>query len=221
VVQPSVKEQIVLAAERLFAEHGLDGVSLRQISTAAGNGNNTAVQYHFGTKEGLIQAIFEYRLPGLNERRRTLVARHRPDDLRTWVECHVLPVLDQGEQADSHYLSFVAMLRQHGRRDVFDRLPAELREPTRVFIDRVGALLPHVPEPLRRHRIAQALAFSVHAAAEREQARTHGGPVLPFAVHVGDLLDGVVGFLRAPVSEATRSALATADPTGVALPLHF
>lgn len=220
MVRSSVQEQIVLAAERLFAEHGLDGVSLRQISAAAGSGNNTAVQYHFGTKDRLIQAIFEYRLPGLNERRTVLAARRRPDDLRSWVECHVLPILEQGEQAGSHYLSFVAMLQQHSRRDVFDALAAELRAPIEVFFVRVGTLLPHVPEPLRRHRIAHALAFSVHAAAERERARTRGGQVLPFAVHVGDLLDGVVGFLEAPVSAATRSALAEAGPREFALPVQ-
>jgi AcrR family transcriptional regulator len=220
VVPPSVKQQIVLAAERLFAEHGLEGVSLRQISAAAGNGNNTAVQYHFGTKERLVQEIFECRLPGLNERRRLLVARRRPDGLRAWVECHVLPVLEQGEQEGSHYLSFVAMLQQHGRRDLFERLPAELARPTTDFVERIGSLLPHVPEPLRGHRIAQALAFGVHAAAQRERTRAGGGPVLPFAVHVGDLLDALVGFLQAPVSAATSSVLGESDPSEPVLPLH-
>ncbi|MFF5147578.1 TetR/AcrR family transcriptional regulator [Streptomyces sp. NPDC013157] len=228
MVQPSVKEQIVLAAERLFAEHGLDGVSLRQISAAAGNGNNTAVQYHFGTKEHLVQEIFEYRLPELNERRRLLVARRRPDDLRTWVECHLLPVLEQGEQEGSHYLSFVAMLQQHGRRDVFERLSAELGKPTNDFVERIGTLLPHLPEPLRGHRISQALAFGVHAASERERTRARGGHVLSFAVHVGDLLDGLVGFLQAPVSSTTSSVIGeteTGTGTGAgasepALPLH-
>ncbi|MGW1711909.1 TetR/AcrR family transcriptional regulator [Streptomyces sp. NPDC002156] len=220
VVRPSVKEQIVLAAERLFAEYGLDGVSLRQISAAAGNGNNTAVQYHFGSKERLVQEIFEYRLPGLNERRRLLVARRRPGDLRSWVECHILPVLELGEQEGSHYLSFVAMLQQHGRGDVFARLPAELSRPTREFVERVGGLLGHIPEPLRGHRIAQALAFGVHAASERERTRAHDGHVLPFAVHVGDLLDGLVGFLQAPVSPATSTALVETDPQEPALPLH-
>jgi AcrR family transcriptional regulator len=59
VIAPSTKEQIVLAAEGLFAERGIEGVSLRQIGAAAGNGNNSAVQYHFGTKERLVQAVFE------------------------------------------------------------------------------------------------------------------------------------------------------------------
>ena len=50
--------RLVLAAERLFALHGIDGVSLRQIASEAGSANNSAVHYHFGSKEGLIGAIF-------------------------------------------------------------------------------------------------------------------------------------------------------------------
>ena len=87
----SVREQIVRTAERLFAERGVDGVSLRQVSVEVGNGNNSAVQYHFGSKERLVQAIFEYRVPYLHERRRTLIALLRPADLRSWVECYLLP----------------------------------------------------------------------------------------------------------------------------------
>ncbi|MGW0949173.1 TetR/AcrR family transcriptional regulator [Streptomyces sp. NPDC002623] len=207
MVAPSVKMQIVLAAERLFAERGLDGASLRQISAAAGNGNNTAVQYHFGSKENLVQAIFEYRLVDLNERRNALVAERGPDDVRSWVECHLVPVLEQGEREGSHYLSFVAKLQQHGRRDVFGRLSTELQAPTRRFHEQVRALLPHIPEPLRGHRIDRVTAFSVHAGAEREQRRARAEHVLPFAVHLGDLLDGLVGFLQAPVSGATLSVL--------------
>src|SRR4030081_3050863 len=115
VVAPSTQEQIVLAAERLFARHGIEGVSLRQIGAAAGNGNNSAVQYHFGSKDQLIQAIFAARLPRLHERRKLLIAERRPNDLRSWVECQLRAVMEQSEQPGSHYVSFVAMLRQCGR----------------------------------------------------------------------------------------------------------
>jgi AcrR family transcriptional regulator len=218
-IPPSTKEQIVLAAERLFAAHGLDGVSLRQIGAAAGNANNSAVQYHFGSKDQLVQAIFEFRLPSLHERRSLLAEVRRPSDLRSWVECYVLPILEQGEQPGSHYLGFVAMLQQSGHREVFDRLADEYVGWTHTFRDQVRALLAHVPEPLRTHRIAQALAFSVHATADRERARAKGHDVLPFAVHVSDLFDGLVGFLEAPVSPAALAALDDTDPDRLAWPV--
>jgi AcrR family transcriptional regulator len=218
-IPPSTKEQIVLAAERLFAAHGLDGVSLRQIGAAAGNANNSAVQYHFGSKDQLALAIIEHRLPHVHERRRVLVAARRPGDLRSWVECYVLPIVEQGEQEGSHYLSFVAALQQSGHRAVFDQIPGEFQDATRTFRERVAALLPHIREPLRTHRIAQAMTFSVHATADRERARAHGYDVLPFAVHVTDLLDGLVGFLDAPVSPAALAALDETDPARLTWPV--
>ncbi|MCK9930708.1 TetR/AcrR family transcriptional regulator [Frankia sp. Mgl5] len=216
-ISPSTKEQIVRAAEQLFAERGIEGVSLRQIGAAAGNGNNSAVQYHFGSKDQLIRAIFEYRLPSLHERRRILIARLHPNDLRSWVECYVLPILEQGEQKESNYLSFVAMLQPYGRRQFFATLAEEFQQATQAFHEQVRSLLPHIPEPLRTHRIAQALAFSVHAAADRERAQAGGRRVLPFAVHVSDLLDGLVGFLEAPVSPHALAALEGADPDDLPL----
>jgi len=221
VVAPSTKEQIARAAERLFAEHGIEGVSLRQIGAAAGNGNNSAVQYHFGSKDQLIQAIFEHRLPRLHERRTLLIAERRPDDLRGWVECQLRAVLEQSELDGSYYMSFVAMLHQHGRRDLFERLPAPFRQAANDFHDRLRALVAHIPEPLRSHRIATAMALIVHAGADRERTRAGGHNVLPFVVEVADLLDGMVGFLQAPVSPAALAAVDGADPATVTWPLFL
>ena len=74
--------RIVVAAERLFALHGIDGVSLRQIAVEAGSSNNSAVHYHFTSKEGLIRAIFQHRLPQIISERRMLGTHCDPDDLR-------------------------------------------------------------------------------------------------------------------------------------------
>jgi len=71
----STKEALVIAAERLFARHGIDGVSIRQILQEAGVANNSAVQYHFESKAGLVRAIVDHRAPYLDERRRLLWAQ--------------------------------------------------------------------------------------------------------------------------------------------------
>ncbi len=104
--------RIVEVAERLFALHGIDGVSLRQIAAAAGTANNSAVNYHFGSKEGLIAAIFQYRLPQLTSERKMLAARCDPDDLRSRFEAYYLPVLHIAEATDNHYVSFVEQLQR-------------------------------------------------------------------------------------------------------------
>jgi AcrR family transcriptional regulator len=206
----STKEQIVLAAERLFAERGYDGVSLREIGLAAGSSNNSAVQYHFGSKEQLVLAIFEHRLGYIDERRELLIAQVQPRDLRSWVECYVLPLLEQGEMEGSHYMSFIASVEQRSK--VFEQLPERFWSRTEEFRREVGALMSDVPEPLRSHRILQVVLLSVHAASFRERAKADGLEVLPFSIHVADLLDAWAGFLAAPVSEAARESIGALPP---------
>jgi AcrR family transcriptional regulator len=204
-IRPSTKEQILLAAEQLFAERGYEGVSLREIGMAAGSSNNSAVQYHFGTKEQLVTAIFEHRLSYIDERRALLLAQLQPRDLRGRVECYVLPLLEQGEIAGSHYMSFIAAVEHQTK--LFEHLPDQFWSRTEEFRREVGALMPDVPEPLRSHRILQVVLLSVHAASFRERAKANGLEVLPFAIHVADLLDAWVGFLAAPVSAAARASI--------------
>jgi AcrR family transcriptional regulator len=205
------QENLILTAERLFAEHGLDGVALRQISAAAGNGNNSAVHYHFGSKESLVQAIFEYRLPALNERRQELLDERDPDDLRGWVECFILPIMELAERRDSHYVTFVVQLRASSLEYPFDRMPKPFVSFTNHFFDQFRAQLPQLPEPLRSARIGHALTSCLHASADRERGRARKAPRLPFLVHSSDLVDGLVGFLDAPVSNEALTALEAAE----------
>jgi AcrR family transcriptional regulator len=51
------REMLLVTAMRLFAEHGLDRISLKTISDAVGNRNKSAVGYHFENKQGLIHAV--------------------------------------------------------------------------------------------------------------------------------------------------------------------
>jgi AcrR family transcriptional regulator len=68
------KTRILDAAELLFMEHGFEATSLRQLTTAAGV-NLAAVNYHFGTKEELFQAVLTRRLDPMNQERIELLAR--------------------------------------------------------------------------------------------------------------------------------------------------
>jgi AcrR family transcriptional regulator len=64
----STKQRILDSAEALFARHGFAGASLRQV-TASANVNLAAVNYHFGSKENLINEVFRRRLDELNAQR--------------------------------------------------------------------------------------------------------------------------------------------------------
>lgn len=72
------RERILDAAERLFMAYGYDGTSMRQITGEAGV-NLAAVNYHFGSKEALIQEVFRHRLDWLNEERMRVLDRHEAE----------------------------------------------------------------------------------------------------------------------------------------------
>jgi AcrR family transcriptional regulator len=65
---PDTRARLLDVAEELFAEHGLERVSVRDITEAAG-ANLGAINYHFGTREGLIEAVFERRISPVNKAR--------------------------------------------------------------------------------------------------------------------------------------------------------
>jgi AcrR family transcriptional regulator len=218
-VGPSAKQQLVLTAERLFAQYGLDGVPLRQIGAEAGMANKSAVQYHFGSKEKLIAAILLNRLEQLLRRRQLLQARIPCDDLRRVVEAHQLPLLELAEDENCYYLPFLEqLLRRHGSPvNPLEQLPAVHGAAHQAYVDRVGRLIAHVPQPLRDHRIYEVSAMCVHACADRHRARVNGSVALPYAVHVSALLDGVVALLAAPPSAETLAALTGSAPKRPAL----
>jgi AcrR family transcriptional regulator len=67
-VSAATRERLLAAAEGLFLAHGYDGTSARMI-TAAARANLAAINYHFGGKEGLFQAMFARRLDTLHAER--------------------------------------------------------------------------------------------------------------------------------------------------------
>src|SRR5579863_9921905 len=66
------RRRLLDSAERLFAERGLDGVSVRDITEAAG-ANTAAIHYHFGSKRDLIAAILQRRAKEHGSRRQDLL----------------------------------------------------------------------------------------------------------------------------------------------------
>ncbi|MFM9282092.1 TetR family transcriptional regulator [Paenibacillus jiagnxiensis] len=60
--EPDIKMRILLAAKKLFAQHGYDGTSVRQICEEAG-ANIALISYHFGGKDGVYKAVFEHFFP--------------------------------------------------------------------------------------------------------------------------------------------------------------
>jgi len=94
------KERLLAAAERLFAERGFDGTSMREITQAAGC-SVSAANYHFGNKEALWSAVLRQRLAPMNRDRLAALERAvrasagRPLALEGVFEAFFRPPIDQ------------------------------------------------------------------------------------------------------------------------------
>ena len=82
----ATKAKILDAAEVLFMEHGFEATSLRAITAAAGV-NLAAVNYHFGSKEELFQAVLTRRLDPMNQERVDLLTRFERDAAPAALAC--------------------------------------------------------------------------------------------------------------------------------------
>src|SRR5580698_5317732 len=96
-LEESFTDRLIDAGEILYGEHGLTGISLRQIASAAGNNNNYAVQYHFGNLNGFLQAIIEQRSPAVELRRGQLleqvIAQGKAGEMQALVGALFLPLI--------------------------------------------------------------------------------------------------------------------------------
>ena len=111
---PNTKTALLDAAERLFARDGIAESSLRAITTEAG-ANLAAVNYHFGSKEGLVRAVFARRLGPLNGQRLESLERCISDsagvsDLRCLLLAFVEPAMTMMMSQDTGDREFVKLL---------------------------------------------------------------------------------------------------------------
>ena len=111
----ATRTKILDAAERLFADHGYDGVSLRQITTEAGV-QLAMVNYHFGSKTGLWERVFERRTAVLGERRLAMLAEAEAAGDRPTVEAlitaFVQPLLEISMGGDPGWKNYARLIAQ-------------------------------------------------------------------------------------------------------------
>ncbi|SNQ46570.1 putative Regulatory protein, TetR [Frankia canadensis] len=200
--------QLLRAAERLFAERGIEAVSLRDIHQAAGQRNTSAVNYHFGGKEGLIRAIIEARADVTNARRMQLLAQAeasgRGEDARSLVDALVWPLAEEIRQG-TYYVGFLSRLIVERDLDRPVRYAADPVWSSAVVVGRrLRSLLAHVDRSVFDLRFRLAFDLVVHALATEQAAGRRGGPdrLLPLDAYVTHLADAVTGLLSAPGSAA-------------------
>ena len=198
LMQPrtDAREKLILAAERLFAK-GFESVSLREVAAAAEQRNHHAVQYHFGSREALVVAIFRYRMAQMEERRGVMLAAAeqagRTDDARTLIEIIFVPQLSlPGQHGNHSYANFLCqyLLRNEGRGfgDFGAPLPDNIDRALKLLRDRIGFL----PETIAQRRLVTACFMFLNMLSAYSDDRIRAGDDESFDDAVDDTLNQIV-----------------------------
>jgi AcrR family transcriptional regulator len=202
------RDQMIDAAERLAAERGLAAMSLREVQAAAGQRNKSAAQYHFGSKEGLVEAVVAARMGAVGARRQEMLdALDATPSRRALVEALVLPLAEHVLAGPGHWARF---LLQASNDPAFASVVRRTFEGSSFRQVHAGLLatLDDLPEPIRPRRLDHVMGLVVASLAALEAGiQPDGRPALPTAAQVADLVDMVLGVLDAPASAATVAAL--------------
>ncbi|RVQ68680.1 TetR/AcrR family transcriptional regulator [Croceicoccus ponticola] len=198
--------RIMEAAEILFADRGIDGVALREIASAAGQGNNTAVQYHFGSKEQLVYDIFDYRSnlfePLRHEMLKNAEASGRISDVRVLLQVLVLPHLTICDEKGAHpYSAFLAQYltrsRAEGIAHPYDNpdvpVPA-LRRVRQLLAERCS----HIPADVLRLRVGLVKLMFLNMLMRRDSGFPHFDQNIALGVLVDDTLDMMTAAIMTP-----------------------
>lgn len=203
----SGRAQLLATAEELFAERGIDGVSLREINAAAGARNASALQYHFGGRAGLLRAVLLKHHPGVEARRHHQLDSYEAlgsPDLRAVAAALVEPLAATlAEPGGPGYLQVLSDLANRPRPALDTAMPEDPTDSLFRWRGTVGPLLS--VEAVGRHRRFVAIRFTFAELARRTRDRRGTSD----ALFVADLVDLVVGLLAAPVSAETARLAAS------------
>ena len=205
MAKPSGRKAILDTAERLFAEHGMEAVSLRSINTQAGY-SVAALHYHFGSREGLIDALIERGQGSMLSHREALLEALDAEgetDIHRIVDALVLPfaepILCDPERGLRTIKFFYRVYMEQGERG---RIRAITQQSYRIFDRLLASALPHIgPDVLhQRWVIATELAFQGLANIEYILAgRSDDSLTSDYKRYTGQLVDFIAGGLAASV----------------------
>ncbi|MGW5421104.1 TetR/AcrR family transcriptional regulator [Streptomyces sp. NPDC003943] len=201
---PETRDKLIRAAEEIFATKGVDGAQLRDIVARAGQGNPSAVQYHFGSRAGLLDAVMAGRQARTEQVLAPLldaVGGERGDDLHELIAALVTAeaselATDRGRRC----LRISAQLSHES--GVRTRTPHPTLAGTCYWrlIERTADRLAAdgLPEPLLRERLDLALTVVGAAMADRARQYLDGAePLIDEPLFLADLVETTTALLRA------------------------
>jgi len=223
VLSQDTKSRILDAAEHLFMEHGFEATSLRQLTSQAGV-NLAAVNYHFGSKEDLFQAVLTRRLDALNQERIALLTRlereagERPVPCEKILSAMLIPALRLARDEKRGGKNFLRLLgRAYADPAPFIRnfLSAQYAEMIARYKEAFLKALPHLTR--------QELTWRLHFVMGALSYTLSGTDVLKLIAHalphekdndellLQRLAPFLVAGLKAPLGDARKLELVASD----------
>ena len=211
--KPDTKTLLIETAERLFGRHGLDGISLREITAAAGQANSNVVQYHFKNKEGLISAILEAHVEQFESQRREYLQK-LPTDMPARAR-HLLKILwlpamaIKGSDGSHSYCRFLLQYLIHPHKvqhplvrfydatessDALKQHVASLIEATRMLRD----LYRHLPVSILNLRLSALSMMFLATVVEHDNRQFSESGETSKTFDVEPILDIALAALNAP-----------------------
>jgi AcrR family transcriptional regulator len=202
------REKLVDEAARAFAEHGVYGASLIDITRRAGQRNRGALHYHFGSRNGVLCAVLERHVDFLSRREGELLelALARPDDdVKAVVEAIVRPATELSESGwrGRCFLMILAELVEEDPESLdTDVADALTRTGGYAVYDLLAERMAPVSAEVRNERFALATGFILRAVADRARVLgrrgRRGRPQLEHEAFVDNLVAMVAAGMSAP-----------------------
>ena len=200
--RPGRKAAILLAAEKLFAQHGYHAVSIRQIAAEAGV-PLALVGYYYGAKHELFYAIFAHWQPTINQRLALLgavMSGAEPPTLRRVVQAFVEPVLALRASPEGEYYAMLVARELAYRTPDTDRVLAEMFDPmAHAFIDALHRLRPRRPRARAAWAYQFAMGALLHHLMDHRIERLSKGKNAPHSPAAAPLL---IDFITAGIDAA-------------------
>ena len=213
------RRQLLHAAEQLFAEAGIDAVSLRQINVAAGQKNSSAVHYHFGSKAALILAIYEERMASVNTRREQMLddieQAGKQHEMRALLEAILYPIVDEiaADASGPSYIRFLAQAMGHPQLDMTKLQHMKDANGLARIIKHLRKALPDMPDKLLSQRFGLSFEQIIHSLADRQKLgkKSSDFSSADATIFTSNLVDFLAGAMTAPISASTQEELQRAN----------
>lgn len=200
----STKEKLLDVAEELFASRGVEATLVGDIVQGAGQRNPSALRYHFGSREGVLQAILEKHLTRIEERRAKLLASWPapgPRTPRDAIELAVVPLAELlSTEAGRRYLR---ILGQTMYELAPDQLEGVGKYPSlSTTIDLMRGCIDTLPPRVVDERIqGTLLLISAMLAIRARDMSSRRRPPLPLSTFQRNLVAMATSTLTAPYDE--------------------